>query len=55
MGVKTKGSIQKGGIYKLVIELSKDKEIKVGRLGTFVFPKGFYISREALKVVLIKG
>jgi len=43
MGVKTKGSIQKGGIYKLVIELSKDKEIKVGRLGTFVFPKGFYV------------
>ncbi len=43
MGVKTKESIQKGGIYKLVIELSKDKEIKIGKLGTFVFPKGFYI------------
>ena len=43
MGVKTKESIQKGGIYKLVIDLSKDKEIKIGKLGTFIFPKGFYI------------
>ncbi|WP_096895603.1 GIY-YIG nuclease family protein [Candidatus Scalindua japonica] len=36
-------SIQKGGIYKLVIELSKNKEIKIGKLGTFVFPKGYYV------------
>jgi Uri superfamily endonuclease len=43
MGVKTKESTQKGGIYKLVLELSKDKEIKIGKLGTFIFPKGFYI------------
>ncbi len=43
MGVKAKESIQKGGIYKLVINLSRDKEIKIGKLGTFVFPKGFYV------------
>ena len=43
MSVKAKGSIQKGGIYKLVIKLSKDKEIKIGKLGTFVFPNGFYV------------
>ncbi len=43
MGVKVKESIQKGGIYKLVIKLSRDKEIKIGKLGTFVFPKGFYV------------
>ncbi len=43
MGVKAKESIQKEGIYKLVIKLSRDKEIKIGKLGTFVFPKGFYV------------
>ncbi len=41
--MKTKDSVQKGGIYNLVINLSKEKEIKIGRLGTFVFPKGFYV------------
>jgi len=35
--------MQKGGIYKLVIKLSKDEEIKIGRLGIFDFPKGFYV------------
>ena len=43
MSVKAKELIQKGGIYKLVIKLSKDKEIKIGKLGTFVFPNGFYV------------
>ena len=43
MSVKAKESIQKGGIYKLVINLSKDKKIKIGKLGVFVFPKGFYV------------
>ena len=43
MSVKVKESIQKGGIYKLVINLSKDKQIKIGKLGAFVFPKGFYV------------
>lgn len=41
--MKVKGIIQKAGIYNLIIKLSKDKEIKIGRLGTFVFPKGFYV------------
>ena len=41
--MKTKGSVQKGGIYSLIINLSKKKEITVGRLGTFVFPKGYYV------------
>jgi Uri superfamily endonuclease len=35
--------IQSGGIYNLIIQLSKDKEIKIGRLGTFIFPEGFYV------------
>ncbi len=43
LGVKIKDSVQKGGIYSLIIKLSKKKEIKVGRLGTFVFPKGYYV------------
>ncbi len=41
--MKIKGSVQKGGIYTLIIKLSKKKEIKIGRLGTFVFPKGYYV------------
>jgi len=41
--VKIKGSVQKGGIYNLIIKLSEKKEIKIGRLGTFVFPKGYYV------------
>jgi len=41
--VKAKGTIQKAGIYNLIIKLSKKKEIKIGRLGTFIFPKGFYV------------
>ncbi len=43
MSVKVKDSIQKGGIYKLVIKLARDKEIKIGKLGTVVFPNGFYV------------
>ncbi len=41
--MKVKRTIQKAGIYNLIIKLSKDKEIKIGRLGTFVFSKGFYV------------
>jgi Uri superfamily endonuclease len=41
--VKVKEPIQKGGIYNLIIKLSKDREIKIGRLGTFIFPGGFYV------------
>ena len=31
------------GVYCLLIELEKDQEIKVGKLGKFKFPKGLYI------------
>ncbi|MEM5772896.1 MAG: GIY-YIG nuclease family protein [Candidatus Aenigmatarchaeota archaeon] len=31
------------GVYSLFIELGKDQEIKIGKLGKFKFPKGFYI------------
>ncbi len=41
--MKTKADVQNGGIYALIIKLSKRKEIKIGRLGTFVFPKGYYV------------
>ncbi len=41
--MKIKGSVQKGGIYALIIKLSKKKEIEIGRLGTFVFLKGYYV------------
>ena len=41
--MKIKGSVQNGGIYNLIIKLSKKKEIKIGKLGTFVFPNGFYV------------
>ncbi len=33
----------KGGIYNLIIKFSNNKKIRVGRLGTFTFPKGFYV------------
>lgn len=35
--------IKDSGIYNLIIKLSEEKKIKIGRLGTFVFPVGFYI------------
>ena len=38
-----KGTGQKAGIYNLIIKHSKSQEIKIGRLGTFSFPKGFYV------------
>ncbi len=41
--MEVKGIKQKAGIYNLIIQLSEDKEIKIGRLGTFAFPKGFYV------------
>ncbi|MEM5766446.1 MAG: GIY-YIG nuclease family protein [Candidatus Aenigmatarchaeota archaeon] len=31
------------GVYSLLIELKRDQEIKIGSLGKFKFPKGFYI------------
>lgn len=31
------------GVYFLVIKLGKTQEIKVGKLGKFSFPKGYYI------------
>ncbi|MEM5829726.1 MAG: GIY-YIG nuclease family protein [Candidatus Aenigmatarchaeota archaeon] len=31
------------GVYSLLIELEKDQEIRIGKLGKFKFPKGFYI------------
>ncbi len=36
-------AMPKGGIYNLIISLSKKKEIKIGRLGTFIFPEGYYV------------
>lgn len=41
--MKIKGSVEKGGIYNLIIKLSKKKDIKIGQLGSFVFPKGYYV------------
>lgn len=43
MCVWVKKPIRKGGIYNLIIKLSKDREIRIGRLGTFIFPEGFYV------------
>lgn len=31
------------GIYCLLIELKKNQKIRIGKLGKFKFPKGFYI------------
>lgn len=31
------------GIYNLLIELDRGRRLKVGMLGTFWFPKGYYI------------
>jgi len=41
--MKAERITQKTGIYNLIIKLSKDKKITIGRLGTFVFPEGFYV------------
>ncbi len=32
-----------GGIYHLIIKFPGEKIIQVGRLGAFLFPKGFYV------------
>lgn len=31
------------GAYQLLIELKKEKQIQIGKLGCFIFPEGFYI------------
>jgi len=31
------------GIYHLIIYLSFDKEIRIGKLGLFLFPAGYYV------------
>lgn len=31
------------GSYQLFLFLEKSKKIKIGKLGTFLFPKGFYV------------
>ena len=31
------------GVYSLLIELKKNQKIRIGNLGKFKFPKGFYI------------
>jgi len=33
----------KTGCYFLLIENEADQKIKIGKLGTFLFPKGFYV------------
>ncbi len=33
----------KRGAYQLLVELRKDQIIAVGRLGTFLFPAGYYV------------
>lgn len=33
----------KKGIYSLIIYLNKERKIKIGKLGSFLFKKGFYI------------
>lgn len=35
-------AVPEKGIYCLVIHLDKEAELKVGKLGKFLFPKGFY-------------
>ncbi len=32
-----------GGVYSLVIHVSRKRSINIGRLGGFVFPAGFYV------------
>ncbi len=43
LSVNVKCTGREAGIYNLIIKHSKNKEIQIGRLGTFLFPKGFYI------------
>ena len=33
----------KQGVYNLLIRLEKDCRLKVGMLGTFMFPEGYYV------------
>ena len=44
----------KRGIYHLIIKLSRKKEIQIGRLGVFFFPKGFYVYTGSAQVSLEK-
>ncbi|MDR4505674.1 MAG: GIY-YIG nuclease family protein [Candidatus Scalindua sp.] len=44
----------KAGIYHLIIKFPGKKVIKVGRLGAFLFPKGFYVYTGSAQVGLGK-
>jgi len=37
--------MRKGGVgtYALVLRLARDREIRVGQLGVFAFPRGYYV------------
>ncbi|MGB9879850.1 MAG: GIY-YIG nuclease family protein [Anaerolineae bacterium] len=34
---------QQGGTYALILKLEKETQIRIGRLGTFSFPPGYYV------------
>ncbi|MBC7262431.1 MAG: GIY-YIG nuclease family protein [Chloroflexi bacterium] len=34
---------QQGGTYALILKLEKETRIRIGRLGTFSFPPGYYV------------
>ena len=40
-GGKTRA--EQGGTYLLVLRMEREEVIKVGRLGTFLFPPGYYV------------
>ncbi|HHT9124733.1 MAG TPA: GIY-YIG nuclease family protein [Candidatus Brocadiia bacterium] len=42
-GRKAKVGVARKGVYNLLIKLEKDRRLKVGMLGTFQFPKGYYV------------
>ncbi len=44
----------KGGIYHLIIKLPWKRRIRVGKLGSFLFPKGFYVYTGSAQVGLEK-
>ena len=44
----------KSGIYHLIIKIPRKKEIQIGRLGVFLFPKGFYVYTGSAQINLEK-
>lgn len=42
-GQTTRNVLMDKGVYSILMELTEEKEIAVGKLGSFLFPPGYYV------------